>query len=218
MNRRSALHSRPKFAERREHYARTSEASLLASLCAATLLVWLSPTAEPEVIFLPPTNISIEIMDVPQTRQPLLVKGAPVKPIIPIASDIMEELLTEETDVLFGTEEGLLEIPAMPIPPGKKDKADYRPPKLMVSKFPEYPKELQKQGVQGTVILTIKIDVDGKVIDHKVKKNSTGSDLLEKLAVATVYKCKFAPAYEGKKPIVAWTEHTFEFNDTQNGQ
>lgn len=214
MHRRSPAHTLPKFTERRVYYVRTVEWSLLLTLIGLTVVVRLDPRAEPDAVFLPPANVIIELTDIPPTRQFVLVKGAPIKPVIPIASDMAEEVLTDESDVNYGTEEGLIEIPAMPLPPGGKIRSEYRPPKLMVSKFPEYPKELQKRGVYGVVVLTIKVDTDGRVIDHKVKSNSTGNDVLEKLSISTVYKCRFTPAYEGRKPIVAWTEHTFEFTES----
>lgn len=216
MHRRSHAHILPKFAERRVHYVRTVERSLLLTLIGLTVIVRMDPKAEPDAVFLPPANVIIELTDIPPTRQFVLAKGAPVKPVIPVASNITEEVLTDESDVNYGTEEGLIEIPAMPLPPGGKTKSEYRPPKLMVSKFPEYPKELQKRGVSGVIVLTIKVDTDGTVIDHKVKSNSTGNDVLERLSISTVYKCRFSPAYEGKKPIVAWTEHTFEFTESGN--
>jgi TonB family protein len=158
------------------------------------------------------TDIVLEVNDIPQTRQALSVKGTPVKPVIPIAGDIVEDILTDETE-RYGTEEGLLEIPAMPAPPGGKGKSEYFPPKLMVSKFPEYPAELQKQGVSGVIVLQVKIDVTGKVVEHKVKMNTTRNAVLEKLAVETVYKCRYNPASDGKNPVVAWTDHRFEFLD-----
>ncbi len=157
-------------------------------------------------------KITVEVIDVPQTLQPLSTKGVPVKPVIPIASAKLQEIILDDTDVIFGTEEGLLTIPAPPAPPGKK-RTEYFPPKLMVSKFPEYPKELQHKGVEGIIVLEVQVDTDGKVINHRLKQNTTGSAILEKLAIETVYKCRYNPASDGTKPMVAWTDHRFEFRE-----
>jgi TonB family protein len=159
-------------------------------------------------------NIVLEISDIPETRQTVSAKGQPVKPVIPIAGNIKEELLYDD-DSNLGTEFGLLPIPAPPPPPGNKTKTEYQPPRLIVSKFPEYPKELQKQGVSGIVILEVKVNVNGSVIDHKIKSNSTHNPIIEKLAVETVYKCRYMPATENKTPVAAWTDHKFEFIDKQ---
>ncbi|KAB2880816.1 TonB family protein [bacterium] len=190
------------------------ESGLLAVLILHIIFVNFLPKMDTaDISDLKRTDIVLEVNDIPQTRQALSVKGSPVKPVIPIASDITENILAEETDVRYGTEDGLLEIPAMPAPPGGKGKSEYFPAKLMVSKFPEYPAELQKQGVSGVIILQVKIDVTGKVIDHKVKLNTTKSSVLEKLSIETVYKCRYNPASDGKSPLVSWTDHRFEFLD-----
>jgi TonB family protein len=158
-------------------------------------------------------NIVIELSDISPTRQIVSSKGKPVKPVIPIAGNIKEDLLYDDESIL-GAEFGLLPIPAPP-PLGNKTKTEYHPPRLIVSKFPEYPKDLQQQGVSGIIILEVKVDVNGNVIDHKIKSNTTHNQILERLAVETVYKCRYMPAMENKKPAVAWTDHKFEFIDKQ---
>ncbi|MBX7151614.1 energy transducer TonB [bacterium] len=201
------------FHHLREKYYETMEIGLLSSITLMVILFNLIPKPTPPEINLTQAPIILEVTDVPQTLQPISVKGAPIKPVIPIAADIPEELMVDETDLIFGTEDGLLEIPAPPVPPGGGNKTELFPPKLMVSKFPEYPKELQKQGVSGVIVLLVEVDVTGKVINHKVKSNSTNNAILEKLSIETVYKCRYNPASDGKKPIVSWTEHRFEFNE-----
>ncbi len=191
------------------------ELSVLASLTLIIILLRYFPSFKSDsgTPLLRP-NITVEISDIPETHQTVSSKGQPVKPVIPIAGNITEELLYDDESNL-GTEFGLLPIPAPPPPPGNKTKTEYQPPRLIVSKFPEYPKELQKQGVSGTIILEVKVDVDGKVVDHRIKSNTTHNKTLEKLAVETVYKCRYMPATENKSPSVAWTDHKFEFMDKQ---
>ncbi len=198
----------------KSYYRLYLEIGLFASLVLTTAVLYY-PVNEggASTIEVPP--ISVEVLDVPQTLQPLSTKGVPIKPVIPIASAKPQEILMEDTDVIFGSEEGLLAIPAPPAPPGKK-RAEYYPPKLIVSKFPEYPKELQNKGVQGVIVLEVQVDTEGKVINHKLKQNTTGSPILEKLAIETVYKCRYNPASDGSKPLVAWTDHRFEFREKAN--
>ncbi len=187
----------------------------MASLMLITLLVrWRPAPGGASIPPVPKPEIILEVTDIPQTRQPLSVKGQPIRPIIPIKSDLPDQLLIDETDVIFGTEEGLLEIPAPPVLPGR-DKTEYHPPRLMVSKFPEYPRELQKKGIGGVVVLSIRVDTEGMVVEHRIKQNTTNNEELTRLAVETVYKCRFFPASDGKKTIPAWTEHKFEFTDNQ---
>ena len=210
----SAVHDH-KFLNARLHYRLIFEISLLTSLTINVLILQGFPAFESDrnpVIIKP--NIVVEISDIPETRQTVSAKGQPVKPVIPIAGNITEELLFDD-DMNLGTEFGLLPIPAPPPPPGNKTKSEYQPPRLIVSKFPEYPKDLQKQGISGVIILGVRVDVNGKVVEHKVKSNTTRNSVLEKLAVETVYKCRYMPATENKKPTEAWTDHKFEFIDKQ---
>lgn len=204
-----------RFLNARFHYRLLFEISLLASLTINVLVLRCFPVfvSDKNPVIIKP-NIVVEISDIPETHQTVSAKGQPVKPVIPIAGNITEELLFDE-DMNLGTEFGLLPIPAPPPPPGNKTKSEYQPPRLIVSKFPEYPKELQKKGVSGTIILEVRVDVNGKVVEHKVKSNTTRNSVLEKLAVETVYKCRYMPATDNKKPTEAWTDHKFEFIDKQ---
>lgn len=200
----------------KENYRLHLEVGFLSALILVAGVLNFYPKTDPahREIFIP--QVSVEVIDIPQTLQPISTKGVPIKPVIPVASAKMQEVLIDDTDLIFGSEDGLLTIPAPPNPPGKKKTAEYFPPKLMVSKFPEYPKELQKKGIRGMVVLEVQVDTDGKVINHRVKQNTTGSDLLEQLAIETVYKCRYNPASDGTKAIQAWTDHRFEFRENSN--
>lgn len=206
------IHYKPRHLK--DDYSFFFQLSLFLSLTFFVILFNIVPSVEPTVkTDMTPPKITIEVSDIPQTRQTISSKGKPVKPVIPIASPIAEEMLTDDELFNYGSPDGLLEIPAPPPPPGDKGKSEFSPPKLIVSKFPEYPKDLQKVGISGIIILEVKVDLNGMVIDHKVISNTTKNATLEKLAVETVYKCKYTPATENRKPIVAWTEHKFEFID-----
>lgn len=199
----------------KRYYRYYFEFSLFLSLLILVFIIRYFPEFGSGTTRLPEKpNIVVEISDIAPTRQIVSAKGKPVKPVIPIAGNVKEELLFDD-DANLGDEFGLLPIPAPPPPPGNKEKSDYQPPRLIVSKFPEYPGELQKQGISGVVILEVKVDVSGKVIEHRVRSNTTNNATLEKLAVETVYQCRYTPAMQDKKPTVAWTDHKFEFMDKQ---
>jgi protein TonB len=64
---------------------------------------------------------------------------------------------------------------------------------------PDYPAELRKEGIQGTVGMDIVVGEDGKVKDVVVKKSA---DLrLNAQAVKTVKKWKFRPATKDGTPF-----------------
>jgi len=74
-------------------------------------------------------------------------------------------------------------------------------PKLLHSEEPEYSEEARKARQQGTVLLAIDVDVNGRVANIRVVK-SLGLGLDEK-AKEAVLKWRFRPAMAGGRPVVA---------------
>jgi len=66
-----------------------------------------------------------------------------------------------------------------------------------------------KTDVEGQVLLKIKIDKYGKVVETEVLK--TDSELLNKAAVDAVKKTKFTPARNGDEPVAAWVTLPIQF-------
>ncbi|NUG24061.1 energy transducer TonB, partial [Acinetobacter lactucae] len=58
---------------------------------------------------------------------------------------------------------------------------------------PDYPREAEMSGEQGTVRIRVLVDTNGKVIEAKVKKSS-GSRILDKAATKAYSLCTFKPA------------------------
>jgi TonB family protein len=74
-------------------------------------------------------------------------------------------------------------------------------PKLLHSEEPEYTDEARRARHQGSVLLAIDVDVDGRVTNVRVIR-SLGLGLDEK-AIAAVQKWKFRPAMAGGRPVTA---------------
>jgi protein TonB len=74
-------------------------------------------------------------------------------------------------------------------------------PKLLHAEEPEYTDEARRARYQGSVLLAIDVDVDGRVTNVRVIR-SLGLGLDEK-AVAAVQKWKFRPAIAGGRPVTA---------------
>jgi TonB family protein len=147
----------------------------------------------------------------------IALKGELIVPIDPAHAQIVPDALadTGRIDVgIRGVEGGVINgVAGGSLTGTGLGGGDYIPPKLMVSKFPEYPKNLQKKGVSGVIVLQVKVDTTGHVVDYKIKLNTTNNSILEKLAIETVFKCRYNPASDGIHPIMAWTDHRFEFID-----
>jgi TonB family protein len=83
-------------------------------------------------------------------------------------------------------------------------------PRLLHVEEPEYSEEGRKARAQGSVLLAIDVDVNGKVANIRVVK-SLGLGLDEK-AKEAVLKWRFRPAMAGGRPVVAPAEVTVTFH------
>lgn len=76
---------------------------------------------------------------------------------------------------------------------------DPHPPKLIKKVNPVYPEEARKSKIQGIVLLGVKIDEKGDIINVEVLRSE--SSLLNKPAVDAVKKWKYEPFYSKGKPV-----------------
>ncbi|MGE8550143.1 MAG: energy transducer TonB, partial [Acinetobacter calcoaceticus] len=77
-------------------------------------------------------------------------------------------------------------------------------------KKPEYPREAEMSGEQGTVRIRVLVDTNGSVIEAKVKKSS-GSRILDKAATKAYSLCTFKPAMKDGVPQQDWYEIEYPF-------
>jgi protein TonB len=81
---------------------------------------------------------------------------------------------------------------------------------LQRSREPEYPPQSRRLGEQGSVVLQVLVDLNGRVLDSKLVQSS-GFDRLDQAAldgVKTSYR--FIPGTVDGKPAQMW--YTFKFN------
>ncbi|MBP6344021.1 MAG: energy transducer TonB [Candidatus Omnitrophica bacterium] len=84
-------------------------------------------------------------------------------------------------------------------------------PEYLSNPAPKYPLEAKRKGWAGTVLLRVSIGKGGDPFKIEVK-NSSGYDVLDESAVATVRKWKFRPKYVGDMPIDAAALVPVKFN------
>ncbi len=92
-------------------------------------------------------------------------------------------------------------------------KAAYMPP-LAAAKdctLPDYPARAAREGLTGTVTLSLLIGVDGKVADAKVQKSSGHKDL-DRAAMDALSMCKFKPATSNGVAEPAWGQIAYVWN------
>jgi TonB family protein len=74
---------------------------------------------------------------------------------------------------------------------------DIAPPKLLKRVEPVYPEAARKDGIQGTVILYVTTDEEGRVTQVKVLKSIPA---LDKAAIDAVRQWQYEPYIEAGKP------------------
>jgi len=81
-------------------------------------------------------------------------------------------------------------------------------PEAISKVAPIYPEEAREHRVQGTVVVQVYLDEDGRVIDTKVVRSITG---LDAAAVASVRQWRFKPAMTAGKPVKVWMAIPIKF-------
>ena len=71
---------------------------------------------------------------------------------------------------------------------------------LMIPFQPKYPRIALKNGIEGTVILKVKVDKQGTPYKVEISQSS-GSDMLDNAALRAARKCKFSPAINNGNPV-----------------
>lgn len=155
-------------------------------------------------------DLRFEIQDVPSTKQ-LVRRGkpAPKKPTIPLPVEdpsFPEDATIEETNIQWNL--GDVPFGNAGITTGENDTI---PPRPLVQVMPEYPNELRKQKIRGTVRLLVRVGKNGKVQDVVVAENSTGNELCKKIAIRAAYQSRYIPANTRNKSIEMWTTCIYSF-------
>ena len=145
--------------------------------------------APPPTAFVPPPEVNIEKPPPPPMRS-TAITTPPVRPVAP--------------------------PPPVPAPaPAPAPVPAAEPARVMPridarrSQQPEYPAASRRLGEQGSVVLQVLVDTDGRVIDSKLLQSS-GYDRLDQAALAGVRSdYRFLPGTVGGKPQQMW--YTFKF-------
>lgn len=75
---------------------------------------------------------------------------------------------------------------------------------------PVYPESAQEKGWEGTVILSVLVQPDGKAKTVDVKESS-GKKILDQAAQQTVQRWTFVPAQKGSEAVEGWVEVPIDF-------
>jgi protein TonB len=89
---------------------------------------------------------------------------------------------------------------------------DITPPVQRASRaYPRYPEMARKAGVQGTVVLLIVIDREGRVGEIEVLRTPDPRFGFDLAAIEAVKQWRYHPALLGGRPVAVQASVTFEF-------
>jgi TonB family protein len=155
--------------------------------------------------------IDFTVESIPATKQMVRRgKPRPKKPSVPIPAedlDFPEDATIDDESFKWnfgGSPLGNSGLTA--------SRADTIPPRPILQVMPEYPEQLRKQKIKGSIKLLVRIGNNGAVKDVIVSDNSTGSDICERIAIESAYKSSYMPAKTEKKAIDMWTSCTYSFS------
>ncbi|NKF22338.1 energy transducer TonB [Solimonas marina] len=103
-----------------------------------------------------------------------------------------------------------------PTPPPPKPAPPKAPPSFPLKvtgkgcRAPEYPPISQRLGEEGSVVLQLKVGVDGKVTDSRIQ-TSSGYNRLDEAARKALSLCQFQPAIVDGQKVPAWGALKYTF-------
>ncbi len=101
--------------------------------------------------------------------------------------------------------------PVAPPPPAPAAATADSAPRLLSSPAPRYPRDAQRRGLSGTVLLRVHVGTDGAPIGIDLVQGS-GSRELDRAAVEGVRRWRFAPAMRNGQPVEAAVQVPITFN------
>jgi periplasmic protein TonB len=161
---------------------------------------------------LPPINIPEPPKPEPIKKKPKpIIEPTPVKKVVTPEPTVQQEVTppppVEHVIAVAPTVEQKAEVvvppprPVEPPPPPEPSQADINDAKSAygnllgraIAKYKSYPKIAERRGWEGTALLDLKIDSNGKVLSAVVR-DSSGYDALDKRALEMVEKASPFPA------------------------
>jgi protein TonB len=126
------------------------------------------------------------------------------QPAIPMEAAEGEEV-DEEADIAPTTFDDIESLPPPPPPPSEQAQEFYafdEPPVLIRYVSPKYPDLARQAGIEGTVLLSVLVGEDGKVISARVLQSDV-TPAMEKNAIQAVKQFLFKPAKQRTVPVKA---------------
>ena len=191
-----------------EKYWNLFNKALIGTLVATIIVFQLSKKFEEKSRTIESAKINFIVQDIPVTKLNT-PKEVPARPTIPIASED-EELPPDET--IDFTDIDFAEVPPPPPPPTPSDDevifVAFDIPPQPVGGYAAilnnlvYPEVGRQAGVDGRVILHVKIDDKGNILRVKVAQSLL--EPFDDAAIAAVKSVDWIPAKQRDLPVTVW--------------
>ncbi len=168
---------------------------------------------KPKVIRPKPKPIKPKPKPVPSPVVKKVVKPRPEPPAVPapiepLPEDFdMAEFLRPDQDP---PEAASLAEPEMAAPADDQAAVQASVPLYDLNPPPHYPRTARKRNYQGTVMLDVRVTVDGSVAQVRIAKSS-GYTILDRSAAKSVKGWRFSPALRAGRPVEMWVQVPVRF-------
>jgi len=194
----------------RKEYKFHFEISLISSLVLCILLFLffpkISPPSKPSNVY---QSVLITINDITQnTVQSEISKPKPHEPKVIIPNIVDDPEILPDVIINSGKAEGT----------GGQSFTHSNNSGINLPQLPFIPKQILEVlpdntdgDITGYIDLRLKIGTDGKVIEHKVIANTTGSNKYLQNVIVAAYKSRWEPVKIDNNKIDYWVEKTYTF-------
>jgi protein TonB len=124
--------------------------------------------------------------------------------IAPVIQDIEEENI-----VIIAPEEENIQIDDDALPPPDEFVPFETPPAAVTRIQPDYPELARKAGIEGTVLIKILVDKQGRVRDA-ILLRGVGAGL-DEAALEAIRKWVYTPAIQNSRPVAVWVAQPVNF-------
>lgn len=192
-----------------------------------------SSSASPPRPWTEPGVVTVALLTTPAAVRPLPPALRPLPPALPALAPALEPQLTvlqasapsaaediaptpaPATVPARHAEAAVPERPAAPAPSPAPPSAE--PPARVLAHADRqrcppapHPAALRERGIEGAVLLRVRVDVQGRPADVTVLAGS-GWRLFDEAALQQVRACRFVPATQGGQAVDSWVEFPVRF-------